>query len=158
MNKFRWTIDLYDIDEKQCYPVLSNTLYKIIININHKAKNSNFIISGECLTISPQLVLDKDIESNIIIKKSECNMYKIEQYIVYCYTYKLSRIYIYSNGIYFDNIEFKKVCTDVICNGKGAERFNNVYKRENILNTKSPILKSYYSELYNIINSECVRI
>ena len=62
-----------------------------------------------------------------------------------------NKIFIYSNGIYIDKVEFEKVCTDVI--NRTIDKVQEIFNREKLLTVNNQVLREYYSQLYNIISS-----
>ena len=141
---------MYDIRERFSYHVKPDTLYKVVLPINHKNINSDFYISSDVNIITPIINLDDKSKCQSIIKKNSGKTYNIDKFTIYIYTDSYSKLYIYSANLYFDDIEFINLCEDI---KKNQNKFNIIYKNENIIKTSSPEMRTYYSNLYNI----CVR-
>lgn len=106
-NKFRWECDNYDISDRFLYHVNIDTVYKVIIEINHYIKNKkcNIQIIDEFDPITPIITIPTNIMIEKKIKKINGNNVICVNYILYLHS-KLDTIYILTNNIYLDKVYF----------------------------------------------------
>lgn len=160
-TKFKWNGQDYQVYDKFPYEVHTDSIYKIVIELNHYEPNKKCyfkITDNDNNDMTPMIYIP---DSNIVEHKMKlCNDKQIlsDEYSVYIYPAlqrlpseiipAKTQIYIYLFGIYVDHIHFFEFFKNVTHN-RNLVRSHFKQKVSRYLNCKNQILVGYYEAITN---------